>query len=100
VTFFSEHVMFSEEWGSALQRRVEEHMEAMAEYAEGDYDPEDDLDADAPETVTDYPYCGCSDCYYRELIALVVQETLVAAREGVVELIPPDAPRGPLSIPR
>ena len=68
-----------EQWAKRLEEDLEEYMGQLSAYL---YD-EDEVSADF-ETLSGQPYCGCSTCEVREILALVVPRSIQGLVEGKV----------------
>jgi hypothetical protein len=65
------------EWASALQQDTDEYMMVL----------QDSIDEDADvDTLSGQPYCGCSDCYWREFFSFVAPKIMQAQLDGKIEL--------------
>jgi hypothetical protein len=68
-----------EKWAESLQQDLEQYMAELSAYL---YD-EDEVPEDF-ETLSGQPYCGCSTCEIREILALVVPRSIQGLIEGKV----------------
>lgn len=66
-----------QEWASQLQRDLDEYMMLLADSVDEDSDV---------ETVTGQPYCGCSDCFWREILAYATPRLLQGHVDKKIEL--------------
>lgn len=67
-----------EMWASKLQHDLEDYLMRLADSV----DEDSDID-----TLTGQPYCGCSDCFWRELLAFVTPALLKGQTDGKIELV-------------
>jgi hypothetical protein len=71
--------VFEEEWGEAF-------MEAMREYVDLlEVSLEDETESEV-ETLSGVPFCGCSDCYEREVYLMATKLVLEGQEAGKVHL--------------
>jgi len=64
-------------WASQLQRDLDEYMMRL----------QDSVDEDTDfETLSGQPYCGCSDCYWREVLCFVTPKIMEAQLDKKIEL--------------
>jgi hypothetical protein len=66
-----------EVWASQLQRGLDEYMMRLADSVDEDSDV---------ETLTGQPYCGCSDCFWREILAYATPILLQGQLDKKIEL--------------
>lgn len=65
------------EWASMLQRGIEDYMMLL----------QDSIDEDTDvETLSGQPYCGCSDCYWREFLVFTAPKIMQAQLDKKIEL--------------
>ena len=70
-------IINDEKWASSFQQDLEEYMMVL----------QDSLDEDEDvETLSGEPYCGCSDCYWREILFFASPKLMMAQNEGKIEL--------------
>lgn len=64
-------------WASNLQRNLAEYMDTMQNsvYEETDV-----------ETESGQPYCGCDDCFWREVLSYAVTRIITGYNEGKISL--------------
>jgi len=75
--------IFEEEWGEA-------YMEAMRVYVDLlEVSLEDGTEAEI-ETLSGMPFCGCSDCYEREVYLMATKLVIEGYEAGKVHLEEPD----------
>ncbi len=66
------------EWASMLQRDIDDYMMLL----------QDSIDEDTDvETLSGQPYCGCSDCYWREFLAFTAPKIMQGQQDNKIELI-------------
>jgi hypothetical protein len=66
-----------EVWASELQRGLDEYMMRLADSVDEDSDV---------ETLTGQSYCGCSDCFWREILAYATPILLQDQLDKKIEL--------------
>ena len=66
------------EWAQTLQRDVDEYMMRL----------QDSIDEDDPEfeSLSGIPYCGCTDCYWREVLVFISPKIMQGQNEKKIEL--------------
>jgi hypothetical protein len=65
-------------WASEFQKHLDEYMMVVQESV----DSEDDV-----ETISGQPYCGCMDCYWREVLFFTAPRIMRAQLEKKIELL-------------
>lgn len=81
---FPQLPVYSEAWG-------ERFIETMREYINGlerafDDDEDTGVDVDDPPTISGQVFCGCADCYEREMYLMAVALTIEGYEAGEVRL--------------
>jgi hypothetical protein len=67
-------------WAHELEKGVETYTDMLFEAVmEGE-------DEDTPETLSAEPFCGCSDCFWRETLYYLVPRIIEGYKEGKLEL--------------
>lgn len=66
-----------EKWAEELQEGVEEYLMRLQDSIDEDEDM---------ETLSGEPYCGCSQCYFREMLFFVSPEIMRGQNEKKIEL--------------
>jgi hypothetical protein len=80
-------LMFSEDWGKEVERRMIETMDQLHEFAlNGELSEEGELLVE-PETPSGNAFCGCGDCVVRETLYLAMQLALEGHQQGLIELV-------------
>jgi hypothetical protein len=75
---------YSEEWGEAFLAAMHDYLETLETSLEGD-----DLDNDV-ETISGEPFCGCADCYEREMYLMATKLVVEGYESGKVRLVDGD----------
>ena len=65
------------EWASELQRNLDDYMMRLYDGLESGEDV---------ETVSGQPFCECSDCHWREVLAFVAPIIMQGQLDGKIEL--------------
>jgi hypothetical protein len=66
-----------EAWASEFQRNLDEYMMRLQDSID------EDVDVD---TVTGQPFCGCTDCYWREILAFAAPVIMQGQLDKKIEL--------------
>lgn len=70
-------IINDEKWAEELQEGVEDYLMRC----------QDSVDEDEEfETMSGEPYCGCSVCYFREMLFFVAPEIMRGQTEGRIQL--------------
>ena len=70
-------VINDEKWAEELQQGLEEYLMFC----------QDSVDEDEEfETLSGLPYCGCSVCYYREMLTFMAPKIITGEKEGRIQL--------------
>ena len=77
-------VEFDGAWAEEVEQGLDDYLVMLADYAMGGLDADDEA---AFETESGLPYCGCSTCEVREILAFVIPRVLQGQREGLVSLV-------------
>jgi len=69
-----------QEWAHELEKGVEEYTDMLFEamWESSDYE--------ITETKSGEPFCGCSQCFWREALFFIVPKLLRGYEEGKIEL--------------
>jgi hypothetical protein len=78
-------LLFSEEWGKEVQKQMVEVIEKLEEFAFNGEVDEEGAELEEPETPTGISYCGCQDCFVREVTYLAMQLALDGHAQGLIE---------------
>lgn len=68
-----------QEWAQELEKGVETYTDMLFEAV---WDGEDSVD----ETLSKEPFCGCSNCFWRETLFFLVPKIIKGYEEGKIEL--------------
>ena len=75
-----EFSIHDEEWARGIEKGVEEYTDMLFEAVfEG---TEDEI----TETLSGEPFCGCSQCFWRETLFFIVPKLLKGYEEGKITL--------------
>lgn len=70
-------IINDEKWAEELQEGVEDYLMRC----------QDSIDEDEEfETLSGEPYCGCTVCYFREMLFFVAPEIMQGQTEGRIQL--------------
>ena len=75
-----EFVVNDEAWAQDLERGVESYTDMLFEAVWSEEEGE------VTETLSGQPFCGCSQCFWRETLFFVVPKIIKGFEEGKVEL--------------
>ena len=75
-----EFVVNDEGWAQDLERGVESYTDMLFEAVWSEEEGE------VTETLSGQPFCGCSQCFWRETLFFVVPKIIKGFEEGKVEL--------------
>ena len=75
-----EFVVNDEAWAQDLERGVESYTDMLFEAVWSEEENE------VTETLSGQPFCGCSQCFWREALFFVVPKIIKGFEEGKVEL--------------
>jgi len=75
-----EFVVNDEAWAQDLERGVESYTDMLFEAVWSEEENE------VTETLSGQPFCGCSQCFWRETLFFVVPKIIKGFEEGKVEL--------------
>jgi len=65
-------------WASQFQKDLDEYMMVVQDSVDSDEDV---------ETLSGQPYCGCMDCYWREVLTFASPRIMRAQLEKKIELL-------------
>ena len=76
----NEFIINDEVWAHELQHGVEDYTDMLFEslYASDE--------EEIPETLSGQPFCGCSNCFWREALFFITPKLLKGFQEGKLEL--------------
>jgi hypothetical protein len=73
-------VVTDQPWAYELEKGVEAYTDMLFEAVmEGE-------EEEVPETLSAEPFCGCSDCFWREALFYLVPRIIEGYKEGKIEL--------------
>ena len=83
MSSFGRVPVFGEEWGESFVTALREYIDVLEVSLEGETEAE-------VETISGDPFCGCSDCYEREVYLLATKLVIEGYEAGKVWLEDPD----------
>ena len=73
-------VINDQDWAHQLEKGVEEYTDMLFEAM---WESSDD---EIAETLSGEPFCGCSQCFWREALFFIVPKLIRGSEEGKIEL--------------
>jgi hypothetical protein len=73
-------VINDQDWAQQLEKGVEEYTDMLFEAM---WESSDD---EITETLSGEPFCGCSQCFWREALFFIVPKLIRGYEEGKIEL--------------
>jgi len=73
-------VINDQDWAHQLEKGVEEYTDMLFEAT---WESSDD---EITETLSGEPFCGCSQCFWREALFFIVPKLIRGYEEGKIEL--------------
>ena len=73
-------VINDQDWAHQLEKGVEEYTDMLFEAM---WESSDD---EITETLSGEPFCGCSQCFWREALFFIVPKLIRGYEEGKIEL--------------
>jgi hypothetical protein len=73
-------IINDQDWAHELEKGVEEYTDMLFEATWASSDDE------ITETMSGEPFCGCSQCFWREALFFIVPKLIRGYEEGKIEL--------------